>query len=69
MVTNRAGRWCALALAGWIAATGVAHADTSLLNVSYDVTRELYKDIDAAFVASYKQSAGETVEIRQSHGA
>ncbi len=69
MVANRAGRWCALALAGWIAAAGVAHADTSLLNVSYDVTRELYKDIDAAFVASYKQGTGETVEIKQSHGA
>jgi sulfate transport system substrate-binding protein len=47
----------------------VAHADTSLLNVSYDVTRELYKDINSAFVASYKKTAGETVEIKQSHGA
>ncbi|WP_133649937.1 sulfate ABC transporter substrate-binding protein [Paraburkholderia flava] len=47
----------------------VAHADTSLLNVSYDVTRELYKDIDAAFIADYKQKTGETVSIRQSHGA
>ncbi|MGH8780711.1 sulfate ABC transporter substrate-binding protein [Paraburkholderia sp.] len=46
-----------------------AHADTSLLNVSYDVTRELYKDINAAFIADYKQKTGETVSIRQSHGA
>ncbi|SAK97109.1 sulfate-binding protein [Caballeronia temeraria] len=50
-------------------AAGVAHADTTLLNVSYDVTRELYKDIDAAFVADYKKKAGETVSVRQSHGA
>jgi sulfate transport system substrate-binding protein len=48
---------------------GLAHADTTLLNVSYDVTRELYKDIDAAFVADYKKKSGETVSIRQSHGA
>jgi sulfate transport system substrate-binding protein len=48
---------------------GLAHADTSLLNVSYDVTRELYKDIDASFVADYKKNSGETVSIRQSHGA
>jgi sulfate/thiosulfate transport system substrate-binding protein len=47
----------------------LAHADTTLLNVSYDVTRELYKDIDAAFVADYKTKTGETVSVRQSHGA
>ncbi|MFT4063521.1 sulfate ABC transporter substrate-binding protein [Paraburkholderia sp.] len=46
-----------------------AHADTSLLNVSYDVTRELYKDINAGFIAAYKQKSGETVSVRQSHGA
>ncbi|WP_144110813.1 sulfate ABC transporter substrate-binding protein [Paraburkholderia sp. BCC1886] len=46
-----------------------AHADVSLLNVSYDVTRELYKDIDAGFIAEYKQKSGETVSVRQSHGA
>jgi sulfate transport system substrate-binding protein len=51
------------------AASNLAHADTSLLNVSYDVTRELYKDIDTAFIVAYKQSSGETVSVRQSHGA
>ncbi|WP_250515459.1 sulfate ABC transporter substrate-binding protein [Caballeronia sp. INDeC2] len=50
-------------------AASVAHAETTLLNVSYDVTRELYKDIDAAFVADYKKKTGETVSVRQSHGA
>lgn len=37
--------------------------------MSYDVTRELYKDINASFVAAYKQKTGETVSVRQSHGA
>ncbi|MPW05930.1 sulfate ABC transporter substrate-binding protein [Paraburkholderia sp. CNPSo 3155] len=46
-----------------------ARADTSLLNVSYDVTRELYKDINAGFIADYQQKRGETVSVRQSHGA
>jgi len=64
---GRASRW---ASAGIIAlAAGAAHAETSLLNVSYDVTRELYKDIDASFIADYRQKTGETVSIRQSHGA
>ncbi|WP_411178884.1 sulfate ABC transporter substrate-binding protein [Paraburkholderia gardini] len=48
---------------------GSARADVSLLNVSYDVTRELYKDINTSFVAAYRQKTGETVSIRQSHGA
>lgn len=47
---------------------GTAHADATLLNVSYDVTRELYKDVDAAFVASWKKSSGESIAVRQSHG-
>ncbi|MBP0588764.1 sulfate ABC transporter substrate-binding protein [Paraburkholderia sp. LEh10] len=46
-----------------------AHADASLLNVSYDVTRELYKDINTAFIAAYKAKSGEAVSVRQSHGA
>ena len=37
--------------------------------MSYDVTRELYKDINPAFVADYKKKTGETVSVRQSHGA
>lgn len=46
----------------------VALADTPLLNVSYDVTRELYKDINPAFVADWKKKTGETLAINQSHG-
>jgi sulfate transport system substrate-binding protein len=43
-------------------------AQTTLLNVSYDVSREFYKDIDAAFVASYKKTTGQDIKIDQSHG-
>jgi sulfate transport system substrate-binding protein len=51
----------ALALA---AAAGTASAQT-LLNVSYDVAREFYKDYNAAFVAHYKKTAGKDVKIDQ----
>lgn len=47
---------------------GVARADVTLLNVSYDPTRELYRDFNEAFAKHWKETAGETVEIRQSHG-
>ncbi|HET8774929.1 MAG TPA: sulfate ABC transporter substrate-binding protein [Thermoanaerobaculia bacterium] len=39
-----------------------------LLNVSYDPTRELYHDVNAAFAKQWKARTGQTVEIRQSHG-
>ncbi len=45
-----------------------AMADSSLLNVSYDVTREFYKDFNPAFAKYWKQKTGETVTINQSHG-
>ncbi|MEX3839898.1 MULTISPECIES: sulfate ABC transporter substrate-binding protein [Paraburkholderia] len=45
-----------------------AHADTSLLNVSYDPTRELYQDINEAFIKQWKAKTGETLTIKQSHG-
>ncbi|MGV8936255.1 MAG: sulfate ABC transporter substrate-binding protein [Allorhizobium sp.] len=47
---------------------GTAAADTQLLNVSYDPTRELYKDYNTAFAAHWKAETGETVTIQQSHG-
>ncbi len=43
-------------------------ADTTLLNVSYDPTRELYEAVNKAFAADWKTKTGETVTIRQSHG-
>jgi ABC-type sulfate transport system substrate-binding protein len=61
----------AYAVAGAFGASPMAAdapADTSLLNVSYDVSRELYKDINPAFIAHWKAKTGETVTINQSHG-
>ncbi len=47
----------------------LAHAaESTLLNVSYDVSRELYKDINPAFVAHWKAKTGESLTINQSHG-
>ena len=46
----------------------VRAAETTLLNVSYDVSRELYKDINPAFVAQWKAKTGEQLTINQSHG-
>jgi len=43
-------------------------ADTTLLNVSYDPTRELYKAVNEAFAKDWKAKTGETVTIEQSHG-
>jgi sulfate/thiosulfate-binding protein len=45
-----------------------AAADTTLLNVSYDPTRELYQEFNAAFADYWKSETGETVTIQQSHG-
>lgn len=46
----------------------LAQADTTLLNVSYDVIREFYKDFNASFTKYWKAKTGETVTINQSHG-
>jgi sulfate/thiosulfate-binding protein len=43
-------------------------ADVTLLNVSYDPTRELYQDFNAAFAKYWKAKTGDTVTINQSHG-
>lgn len=43
-------------------------AKTELLNVSYDPTRELYKAYNEAFVKYIKETTGEEVEVKQSHG-
>jgi sulfate transport system substrate-binding protein len=56
----------ALALAG-LAAPSFA-AGPSLLNVSYDVSREFYKDYNAAFAAQWRKTTGETLTLNQSHG-
>ena len=61
----------ALALAvaaGLVGGAHVALAQTTLLNVSYDPTRELYQEFNAAFVKHWKEKTGEDVTIQQSHG-
>jgi sulfate transport system substrate-binding protein len=50
------------------AASSVIAAEISLLNVSYDPTRELYQDVNAAFAKDWKAKTGDTVKIKQSHG-
>jgi sulfate/thiosulfate-binding protein len=62
--------WGGLAIVALAASIGLgpAAADTTLLNVSYDPTRELYKAVDAAFAADWKAKTGETVTIQASHG-
>ncbi|WP_066271830.1 sulfate ABC transporter substrate-binding protein [Hydrogenophaga palleronii] len=50
-----------------LSTSALAGAQTSLLNVSYDVAREFYKDINVAFAASYKKSTGKDIKVDQSH--
>src|SRR5436190_12807208 len=59
-----------LTLAGAIALSQVCSyaADIKLLNVSYDPTRELYHDFNAAFSKHWKGKTGDAVSIQQSHG-
>lgn len=58
-----------LTAAALAAASPFAHAaGPTLLNVSYDVARELYKEINPAFIKSWKAQAGEDVTVNQSHG-
>lgn len=47
--------------------SSIASAQTSLLNVSYDVAREFYKEYNPAFIAHYKKTTGKDVKVDQSH--
>jgi sulfate/thiosulfate transport system substrate-binding protein len=57
---------CALLLSLWACSGGPS--GPSLLNVSYDPTRELYQEINSAFAAQWKAKTGQEVAIKQSHG-
>jgi len=60
-----------LAFAAAVAAgpfSAPAQAESALLNVSYDPTRDLYRDINAAFAEDWKAKTGEVVTVRASHG-
>src|SRR5262249_15800878 len=71
--TNRRStlkRILALAVAGLAVAapaSAQAPAPATLLNVSYDIARELYVDINAAFIKSWKAKTGQDLTINQSH--
>jgi sulfate transport system substrate-binding protein len=60
--------WAALTASFLFLLSVTVFAETAILNVSYDVSRELYKDINPAFVADWKARTGETVVVNQSHG-
>ncbi|MFN8751374.1 MAG: sulfate ABC transporter substrate-binding protein, partial [Betaproteobacteria bacterium] len=51
-----------------VAAGPALGAETTLLNVSYDPTRELYQQINAAFAKQWEAKTGQKVTIKQSHG-
>ncbi len=51
-----------------VVASGSALAQNQLLNVSYDVAREFYKDYNSAFIAHYKKTKNVDVKVDQSHG-
>ncbi|WP_189050433.1 sulfate ABC transporter substrate-binding protein [Aliidongia dinghuensis] len=57
-----------LALLALSALTAQAHGETTLLNVSYDPTREFYAEVGKVFAPKWQAETGETVAIRTSHG-
>jgi sulfate/thiosulfate transport system substrate-binding protein len=72
-MTHESNKRRTLIAAGFLAAalpfaTPSHAAETAILNVSYDVMREVFKDINPAFAADYKKKTGETVVVNQSHG-
>lgn len=64
MLSRHLSKW--VAVLGLAAATATS-AQTSLLNVSYDVSREFYRDFNAAFVSHTKRTTGKDINVDQSH--
>ncbi len=52
----------------WAIGSGAAVADTTLLNVSYDPTREFYQEYNAAFARHWQEKSKEKIAVKQSHG-
>jgi sulfate/thiosulfate transport system substrate-binding protein len=67
MTTFVSRRTALAATAAW-AACPVMAAPASLLNVSYDVSREFYKDYNAAFASHWQSQTGQALALNQSHG-
>lgn len=63
-----AGLALALAVVSAVSVGSVKADDTTILNVSYDVSRELYKDINPAFASKWKAESGADATVNQSHG-
>lgn len=77
VVTKVVSTWSlGLGLVGFLVVAGCGGSTSTssggksveLLNVSYDPTRELWRDLNAAFAADYEQAHGTKVSIKQSHG-
>ena len=74
MTKKKIRTWCCTAVVGIAAVIGVcsydagAGANTHIINVSYDPTRELYESYNKIFQEHWKEKTGETVDIIQSHG-
>jgi sulfate transport system substrate-binding protein len=68
MSASRFARSALLVLAVSAAAFGVAAKEVSILNVSYDPTRELYGEYNKAFAKHWQAKTGDTVSVKQSHG-
>jgi len=54
--------------AALLAVSGLTVSAQTMLNASYDVAREFYKEYNAAFVANYKKTTGKDLKIDQAHG-
>ncbi|MGH8059096.1 MAG: sulfate ABC transporter substrate-binding protein, partial [Candidatus Entotheonellia bacterium] len=64
-----AKRLALMTVAGlWLVQPALAASSLSLLNVSYDPTRELWRDLNEKFIARYEKESGNKLEIKQSHG-
>src|SRR6187431_28880 len=68
MTIARLLKRAALAVTACLLLAPALHAESTLLNVSYDPTRELYDDYNKAFTQYWKQKSGKDVQVRQSHG-
>lgn len=66
-IQNKSVRALLLSILLGLASFGT-YADTDILNVSYDPTRELYKDFNAVFANYWKKQTGESLNIKASHG-
>ena len=57
-----------IAAAALLAVSGLTVSAQTMLNASYDVAREFYKEYNSAFVANYKKTTGKDLKIDQAHG-